>query len=232
MDGPLTMPLTTLNSLMDDLRIGPLPPLLRPDAVWMDEDEAARRATQRVDDELADSLYTLAHPATEYGAVVRTGDQQRSVFAAERGRDVVLAERVGHVVSVTMLRDRSAMGEFLRRVPDAPPARIHAVNLRRSDLVRSVATWAGFDSTRGLPERDVATVAMLLRHPLVGQGELYVATHDPFGRVALGEPVRYQDYGLGRVLIVLSDEYFSVAAASRSALTRRLSEELHRIRWC
>lgn len=73
------------------------------------------------------------------------------------------------------------------------------------------------------------TVATLLDRSLVGQGELYVGVHDQFARVALSEPVRYQDYDLGRVLVVIAGDFVSLAPATKSALARRLAEELQRI---
>jgi hypothetical protein len=216
------------DALVHARQLGELPVLLRPDPVWND-DVGQRVRTVRLDEEFVDGLYTLAHPGIEYGAVIRTNGRQRCLFVAEHGRQVVVAERAGDLLTMTTARDRSALAELVRRLPEATPATIEAVNLRRSELAAHGSSVMGFGLGASVRRRDLNTVAMLMGRALVGQGELHVGVHDRFGRTVRSEPVRYQDYELGRVLVVVSGDFVSLAPATKSSLTRRLAEEQQRI---
>ena len=225
MDDQLTMSVRDIAAVVHARRLGELPVLLRSEPVWTDEDTDQRARTVRLDEETLEGLYTLAHPAFEYGAFIRTDTQYRSVFVAERGRCVVVAERMADVLTMTTAHDRSALAELVQHIPDATAATIEAVNLRRSDVASRRGKAVDFELGAGPQGRDFRTVATLSGRPLMGQGELYVGAHDQFGRVAISKPVRYQDYDLGRVLVVVSDDFVSLAPATKPALTRRLTEE-------
>lgn len=229
MDVQVTMSAKIAEVVVHARQLGELPVLLRPDPIWTDEDVDPLARTVQIDEDTVEGLHILTHPEVEYGAVIRIGIRYRSVFVAERGRHLVVAERTGDLLEMTIVRDRSASAELLRRIPDATPATIDAVNLRRSELISLNRDALGFERGVGLRERDLRTVATLLDRSLVGQGELYVGAHDQFARSAFSEPVRYQDYDLGRVLVVISSDFVSLAPATKSALTSRLAEERQRI---
>jgi hypothetical protein len=229
MDVHITMSVRTVDAVVHARRLGELPVLLRPDPIWSDGNIDQRARTVQLDEDTLDGLYTLAHPEIEYGAVLRRGSDLRSVFVAECGRHLVVAERAGDLLTMTAARDRSALAELVERIPDATPAAVDAVNLRRSELVACGGGAVGVNLGTGLRERDLRTVATLLDRSLVGQGELYVGVHDRFGRVALSKPVRFQDYDLGRVLVVVAGDFVSLAPATKSSLARRMAEEYRRI---
>ena len=63
-----------------------------------------------------------------------------------------------------------------------------------------------------------------LEQQLLGQGELYVARRDSFGRRAVSDPIRYQDYAFGRVLVVLTTGYLSVAPGPKTLLLAKLED--------
>lgn len=230
MDDQVTMSVKGVEAVMRARQLGELPVMLRPAPVWTDEDVDQSSYAAHLDEDMLEGLYMLAHPEIEYGAFIRTAGQRRSVFVAEHGRHFVVAERIGDLLTMTMARDRSALAELVGHIPDATPATIEAVNLRRSELDARGSDAVGFELGIGLRGRDLHTVAMLLDRSLVGQGELYVAVRDQFTRVAHSEPVRYQDYDLGRVLVVISGEFVSLAPASKSVLTRRLTEMQQQIK--
>jgi hypothetical protein len=142
--------------------------------------------------------------------VARDGRQDSIVLAA-RGAAAVLANKKGDHVTLTPLRHSSRPEELLRRLPDAPPATIDALNVRLTD--------AAAGSTP-----DARLLADLGRQPLLGQGELYVGVRDRHGRRLLSPPIRYQDYRIGRVVVVTSEDYLSVAPGTKTLLLSRLRE--------
>jgi hypothetical protein len=229
MDGQVTMSAKTVDAVVHARQLGELPVLLRPDPIWTDEEMDQRARAVQLDEDTIEGLYALTHPVIEYGAVLRVAGEQRSVFVAERGRQMVVAERAGDLVTMTVVRDRSAVAELVGHIPDAIPATVDVVNVRQSELAACGGDARGFDVSLGSRERDLRTVAALIDRSLVGQGELYVGVRDQFARVALSKPVRYQDYDLGRVLVVVADGFVSLAPATKATLARRINEEYVRI---
>jgi hypothetical protein len=92
----------------------------------------------------------------------------------------------------------------MRRLPDRRAAPIDAVNIRIGD------------------QRGGQALAYLSSQKPIGQGELYVTVRNAFGRRQRGGPVRYQDYDVGRVVVVVSGGYLSVAPATKLLLRDRL----------
>jgi hypothetical protein len=117
------------------------------------------------------------------------------------------------MIELAFVRDELLPEILLQQLPDAPPAATSAVNVRRSDI-----------SAADVFAREARTVGWLRGQAVRGGGELYVAVRDWYGRHRVSQPVRYQDYPIGRVLVVVTDEYLSVAPASRKLLLTRLHE--------
>jgi hypothetical protein len=224
----------TVDGLAVLLRVhstGELPVAIRPGAVWTDdagdrEAQAAAwtefREVRWVDgrgllaDDAADCLDVLGRPSVEYTAIVARDGRQDSIVLAGRGDVGVLAVRKGDAVTLTPVRHRAPAETLLRQVPDVPPAPVDALNVRIADA-----------ATGSTP--DARLLADLGRRPLVGQGELYVAVRDRHGRRQLSPPLRYQDYRIGRVVVVAADGYLSVAPGTKSLLLTRLREAHHEL---
>lgn len=231
---PVTVTVSALASMLRIHHVGELPIVLQPNPTWCGPaadqhaaDMASREFTRvgltgrsgRLDADTVDTLHVLARPSVEYLAVLLGEDHQDGVVVAARGDETVVAYRAGDTVTLTSVRAASLPETLLRQIPDAPPAPIEAVNMRVDDLVGRdgdplVDGSAGTGDTR--------TMAFLKRQPLVCQGELYVAVRDAYGRYRRSPAVRFQDYTAGRVLVVVSRGYLSIAPATKVLLRDRL----------
>lgn len=222
------MAVTTLSALLHSQGLGELPLLIRPEPVWDDVDEqravdaAALAELGRlrwadrlghVDGDVVDWLRVLGHAPVEYGAVFEVDGAQYRVVVAAAGNDAVLAHCDGPMVDVVFLRDEFLPEILLRQLPDVPPAATPSVNMRRSDI-----------NSAEVFTRDGQALAKLVHQDLYGMGELYVGIRDRYGRRMISPPIRYQDYAIGRVLVVVSNGYLSVAPASKRLLLDRLHE--------
>ncbi|HYS40207.1 MAG TPA: ESX secretion-associated protein EspG [Pseudonocardiaceae bacterium] len=231
LSGPVTVTVGALSTMLRAQGIGELPVAIRPGAVWRDPDgereaEAAALAEfreirwvdrgSRLDGDALDSLHVLARPGVEYTAILVHAERQDAVVVAGRGDEAVIAYREGDAVTLSCLRHQSLPETLLRQIPDARPAPIDALNARVADM----------DARNGEadPVGDARMLARLGRRRLVGQGELSVATRDHYGRRQVSGPIRYQDYKFGRVVIVVSGGYVSVAPATKTLLLARLRE--------
>jgi hypothetical protein len=216
--GPVTVTVDALATMLRAHGIGELPVAIRPGAVWHDPDgdrEAEAAAWTefrevgwvdrhgRLDGDVLDSLHVVAHPVVEYTAIIARAGRQHSVVVAARGDDGIIINRKGAAVTLSWLRHQSLPETLLRQVPDARPAPIDALNVRLTD--------AGVLTT-------------LSRRRLLGQGELYVGVRDHYGRHRVSVPIRYQDYDIGRVVVVTSDDYISVAPGTKALLLARLRD--------
>lgn len=214
----------TVRALADMVRMqtgGELPAAVQPDPVWQDSDgdtSAAQAAwrefgevglVQRPGELVGDVhelLRVLARPSVEYTGIVLTGTRRTGVVVASLGDDVVVAQRNGRVVSLSGAPHTDLPDALVRRLPAARPAPIDAINVR----------------VDGPRERDGGAVAYLRRQRLVRQGELSVSVRDGYGRARRSGPVRFQDYRVGRVVVVVGGGYLSVAPATGALLRERL----------
>lgn len=218
----------TLSRVMDNQRIGEPPLPLRADPTWMPEDERQRADAAvwaelghldwldhrgRVRGEVLDNLHLLAHPPIEYGAIFDSAGCPRRAVAVGTEDNALLARREGPVVQLAVMDDEFLPESLLRQLPDVAPATTSAVNVRRSDVYAADSFGP-----------DGQTLRRLGCGELVGAGELYVGTRDRYGRHRVSPVIRYQDYAFGRVLVVVTKDYLSVAPASRRLLLDRLRE--------
>ncbi len=228
----LSRPVTvTVRALSDMFRIhdvGELPVVIQPDPIWHDPvseratTDAAWRVFTRVNlvdrgrlhGHALDVLHLLARPSVEYVGVVLGQDYQDGVVVAARGDEAVIAYRTGAAVTLTSVRHAALPETLLRQIPDVQPAVVDAINVRVDDIA---ARTEGASAIR-----DSHTLRLLKRQRLLGQGELYVAIRDAYGRRRRSGPIRYQDYRIGRVVVVIADGYLSVAPATKVLLRDRL----------
>jgi hypothetical protein len=224
--GSVTVTVGALATMLRAQGIGELPVAIRPGAVWHDPDgdrDAVAAAWTEFREigwvdrhgqlvgEALDNLHVVAHPVVEYTAIAARDGRQRAVVVAAQGGDGMLVCRDGGAVTLSALRHQSLPETLLRQIPDARPAPIDALNVRLADAATGLA--------------------VLGRRKPIGQGELYVAVHDQhYGRRRVSTPIRYQDYQIGRVVVVLSGEYISVAPATKALLLGRLRETYRAMR--
>lgn len=236
---PVTVTVGALSGVLRAHDLGEPPVLIQPSPLWLDESDEAAADTAtvaefaevglvdrhgRLDDDALDTLHVLARPGVEYTAVFTSAGRQHSVVVAERGSEAVIAYREGDAVTLTSFQHASLAEELLRQVPDARPAPIGTLNVRIADLASLP------DDPFGTPDstaQQARTLGILARARLVGQGELSVGIRDHYGRRQISAPIRYQDYRIGRVVILTSAGYLSVAPANKKLLRTRL-QDAHR----
>ncbi len=226
---PVTVTVRALSDMFRIHDIGELPVVIQPDPSWHDPvsdrtvTDAAWRVFTRVNladrpgrlhGHALDVLHLLARPSIEYVGVVLGRDYQDGVVVAARGDEAVIAYRTGAAVTLTSVRHASLPETLLRQIPDVRPAVVDAINVRVDDIAAR--------TERSSAIRDSHTLRLLKRQRLLGQGELYVAIRDAYGRRRRSGPIRYQDYRIGRVVVVIADGYLSVAPATKVLLRDRL----------
>lgn len=227
----VTITAESLAAVMGVLNLGEPPMVLRPDPMWRDSaahDAMVASAWQEFDEvrlldgecqprtDVVRALSTLARPRLEYTAILVGDAGATSVVVATDEVDVVRVRKRGDAVTVSWARGTTPSYELLRQIPDAPAAPISAVNVRRDTL--SDLDMFGYD------DDDARTIARLTEQQPLGQGELSVARRDSFGRRAVSDPIRYQDYAFGRVLVVITAGYLSVAPAPKTLLLAKLED--------
>ena len=216
------------------------------EAAWAEFAAAGLADRGGLDSDAAVMLDVLTHPHAEYVAVVLTAAGIAGSVVASRGHDVIVAVRQSDDVTLAGMRGVSLPDTLIRQIPDATPAPIEPVNIRASD-VPAADELAGFDT--GLPDglqaisdqasasglhsggwgdgrsaaqRDADTIARLRGLPVLGQGEMHITLRDAYGRQRRSDPIRYQDYPIGRVVVANGQGFLSIAPASKTQLRDRL----------
>jgi hypothetical protein len=236
---PVTITVSALAGVLRAHDLGEPPVLIQPNPLWLDPsgevDANAAMWTElvdvgladrrgRLDGDVLDSLYVLARPGVEYVAVFTSDGRQDGVVVAARGSEAVVARREGDAVTLSSLRHASLAETLLRQVPDAAPAPIGTLNVRVADLASLPERADDPFGDTGSATQQAHTLGILARARLIGQGELSVGIRDHYGRRQVSAPIRYQDYKIGRVVIVAAAGYLSVAPASKKLLLTRLHD--------
>lgn len=224
----ITIAATTLSNVVRREGIGELPLLLRPEPTWASDDEQLQAdivaqaelrrlgwvdQRGRVDLDVLDNLQLLGHPLIEYGALFQLDGLRYGVAITAVGDNAVLARSDGSMIQLAFLRDQFLPGILLRQLPEVSPATVPAVNVRRADV--SATDTFGHDGR---------ALRQITEQELLSAGELYVSARDRYGRHRVSPVIRYLDYPIGRVLVVVSHDYLSIAPASRELLLARLGE--------
>jgi hypothetical protein len=200
------VPVSALAALTERERVGQLHVTLRPEALWLsDEDKAA--ADKQIEQALAEAglvdgrgrtaadfldwLPLLTTASLEYYGWMTSGEETLGVLAATRGLQGVVAVRAGDWVRVKSA-DRHQLAEAL--VAELPVVGAGGGNPRS---VR-ISALAGTGSERRL-DPVVTDLVSLVQRPLSGSGELYAGRRDEVGRYSRVElPVHYADTDWGR----------------------------------
>jgi hypothetical protein len=228
---PITITVGAWATMLRIQQVGDMPMAIQPDPVWCDPDsdqhatEAAWREfgevglverPGRLDGDALDSLHVLARPQVEYLGVFLADSHRDAVAVATLGSETLVANRTGDAVTLASIRDASLPETLLRHIPDAPPAPVAAVNVR-------VESDDGNDPyAPPSSSRDARTLTFLTRQRLARQGELYVAARDHYGRRSCSPAIRFQDYDVGRVVVVIDHAFLSIAPATKVQLRDRL----------
>jgi hypothetical protein len=181
---------------------------------------------ERLDADALDSLGALARPAVEYFAVFTERGAQHLVLVAALGNEAVVVVRAGDAVTLSSIANRALPETLVSYLPQVPPARVDAINIRLADL-----DAAGDDPHAILLEaqpgaaRDAALARMLRNQPATGMGELYTAARDRWGnRALLTDPLLYRDSAVGRIFVRYAGDYLSIAPATPALLAQRLRD--------
>jgi hypothetical protein len=219
--GPVTLSIGALSRMLRAQRLGDPHRVLYQHAVWTDEDSDAAmwaefdkigwlRRDGRLHGDAHDRLAMLARPFVEYaGWFVEKPDRRSSALVASIGNDAVVVFRDGDIVELRgQLPNETPNMAFMRQVPDGRPASIDALNIR-------------LDGGYGA---DAQKLRALVKTGRTGHGELYVGLRDQHYeyRSNTDNPVRYDDYPIGRVLVSIAAGYVSIAPATKVLLRRRL----------
>ena len=238
--GRVVVPVEALAALAEREQAGQLHLTLRPEPVWLSDEERVA-ADNRVSEALAEAglvdrsgraavdfldwLPLLATPAREFYGWVQTDGVTYGVLAASRGLQAVLAVSDGSRVSVREI-DRGRLAESI--VEELPPLGAgggHPRSVRVADLRE--AARRGPDAYPLDPA--IADVVSLVQRPVHGSGELYAGRRDDVGRYScLEQPLHYADTDWGRYYSYTTgagpDEVIHIGPAGPRELAEALTE--------
>ncbi|OZM73445.1 ESX secretion-associated protein EspG [Amycolatopsis antarctica] len=240
----MDLPLAALATIAEREGAGELHMVLRPEAMWLSDNdrEAAARTAQealvaaglldgrgRLDVDFLDWLPVLTMPNAECYGWYTVDGETRGALAAARGLEGVLAIRSGDRVRLTAV-NRDLLAEALvAELPEVVPGGGTPWSVSLEEL-----RDAG-DGRRAVDRRlsrHLAEVVKVVQRPVHGSGELYAATRDEVGRRSQTvDPLHYVDTDWGRYLNHTSGTgagaRLNIAPATPSALAATL-RGLHR----
>lgn len=210
--GEVDLALPALAGLVERERAGSLHLALRPEPMWLPREEresAESRVDEmlgeaglvdgrgRVDADLLDWLPVLTDASMEYYGWLNQGDTTWSVLAASRGLQGLLAVCVDDRVSLAPVNRHELAQALVGQLPELGPGGGTHWSVRVVDLEQ--ASRCG-PHDRVVPG-EVREIVKVLRRPVHGGGELYVAERDDTGRYRrLADPLHYVDTDWGRYL--------------------------------
>lgn len=228
----MRLPVNTLARLLRHERIGELPEVLAPAAVWQPRDEAetaqasAYEEAQRLgwldrrrklDIDVTMSLKVLCRANIEYYGWIG----QRGILAAATGREAILAIKDSDEISLRQAKARKLPEALVGQLPEVDPGSGTPVSVRLTDL-RAAAQQRKPGTT------SIREVLKVMAQPSSGGGELWVAVRDSIGRrTEIAHPLRYVDTDWGRFLNLATvssggELWLTVAPATPSELVTRL----------
>ncbi|NIJ10767.1 hypothetical protein FHU38_001111 [Saccharomonospora amisosensis] len=210
--GRVDLPLSALAGVVEREGVGSLHLALQPEPMWLPQDERGD-AESRVDKYLADAglvdgrgrvdadfldwLPLLTHASVEYYGWLNHGDTTWSVLAASRGLQGLLAVRRDERVSLAPVSRHELPQAAVGQLPDLVPGGGTHWSVRVCELREAGERGP---NERALPN-EIREIVKVLRRPVAGGGELYVAERDDVGRYRrLADPLHYVDTDWGRYL--------------------------------
>ncbi|EHR52547.1 hypothetical protein SacmaDRAFT_4361 [Saccharomonospora marina XMU15] len=210
--GRVDLPLSALAGVVEREGMGSLHLALRPEPMWLPQQERGEAGSRvdkhlaeaglvdgrgRVDADFLDWLPLLTHASLEYYGWLNHGDSTWSVLTASRGLQGLLAVRRDDRVSLAPVSRHELPQVLVRQLPDLVPGGGTHWSVRVAQL-REAGERGPQD--RALPS-EIREIVKVLRRPVAGGGELYVAERDDVGRyLRLTDPLHYVDTDWGRYL--------------------------------
>jgi ESX secretion-associated protein EspG len=245
--GSARLPLDALARLVRQERIGELPDVLAPTAVWRpaaDENAARARAHEeasrlgwldrrgQLDAEVSASLAVVCRGGVEFkGWISSASAGDAGVLVAATGREAVLAVARRGEVSLRRAQPKKLPETLVAQIPDIRAGGGATVSVPLDDL-RSAAKWRRPESAtvaaKPVPGADLRQVLHITGLSTTGSGELWVAIRDSMGRRRqIPYPLRYADTESGRYLNLATlsgngELWLLVAPATRHDLAARL----------
>jgi hypothetical protein len=208
----IDVPVSALAALAERERVGQLHVTLRPQALWLSDEDRAT-ADKQIDEALAgtglvdargrtavdflDWLPLLTTPSLEYYGWMTSGEETLGVLAATRGLQGVVAVCAGDWVRIRSA-DRQRLAEAL--VEQLPVVGAGGGNPRSVRVAQLVAAGRSRSDEHPL-DPVLADIVSLVQRPVSGSGELYAGRRDEVGRYSrLEQPLHYADTDWGRYL--------------------------------
>ncbi|HVV12857.1 ESX secretion-associated protein EspG [Amycolatopsis sp.] len=233
--GYLSLPLAALAGAVEQAKAGTLHLVLRPEPVWLSDEEklAARQELQkslqeaslldrngRLDVDFLDWLPLLTTASIEYYGWVNDGRRTYGILAAARGLQGIVAIRVGDGIALKPVHREHLADALMAELPEMRPGGGRPLTIRVADL-------EAVTREDRIPRWDVRDLVNVLQRPVTGTGELYAARRDDLNRYhRLELPLHYADTDWGRYLNYTtgtgSDAEVHLAPGSPAALVEHL----------
>ncbi|WP_020666704.1 ESX secretion-associated protein EspG [Amycolatopsis nigrescens] len=208
----MQLPVGALAGLAEQERAGALHVVLRPEPLWLSDDEklhAKERMQQalgeaglvdgrgRIEVDFLDWLPLLTTPSLEYYGWANDGERTFGVLAAARGLQGIIAIRSGDGVAIRTVRRDRLPESLVAELPEVAPGAGRPLMVRIAELEE-----AGRRTTTDmLPPPAIRELVKVLQRPVEGTGELYAGRRDEVGRYTrLEQPLHYADTDWGRYL--------------------------------
>jgi hypothetical protein len=234
----IQLPITALAGLTEHENLGTLHVVLRPEPLWLSDDEkvlARQRMNEalteaglvdgrgRVEVDFLDWLPLLTTPSIEYYGWANDGERTYGVLAAARGLQGIVAIRSGDGIALRSTpRDRLPEA-LIAELPEVPAGGGRPLLVRVADLEE-----AGRRKNEDMvPSTEIRELVKVLQRPVEGTGELYVGRRDDLSRYTrLEQPLHYADTDWGRYLNYTmgtgSDAEIHLAPGSPQAMVQNL----------
>ena len=248
--GTMTCYASHLARIATHFGIGELLLPLRPDPIWLDEDEeheanrtaldAMRQAgllerDGRLDRDFTVTVETLCFPELAYIGWLVTDHEPWQLVTVRKGREAVLAVRVNNGLYLRQITPDGLGEALLSELIDRDIASFHPIRLPVSVFNGEPRTSDGFLMDNDYTVEDEArdTVLELVKAPNQGGGEFLVQTRDHTGRTqrnqtTLGYVLGPHGAWLNRLETdKAGDDYLFCAPATDHAIAEQL-DVLHR----
>lgn len=211
--GQLDLPVSTLAACLRRENLGDGHPVIAESPVWRDRraerehEEAVRGELAghgllddgKLDPDFRESLTVLARPAAEYSCWAKDANGAYRALVGVSGREAVLAIRGGQRLLLRSAHPERPAEELVTELPDWPPARAQAMNVRRADYDALLAPTGSLTGSRD--HADAKRLLAILREPRLYAAEFHAATRDRTGVRHRARQVTMIDTEQGRWLI-------------------------------
>jgi hypothetical protein len=230
-----------LQRLVQSKDIGELHHILRPTALWRDEDEQADldrtinrelagqpvwERTGRLDRDFEDSLRCLCRPEVAYVGFTHIQGRFRHILACSLGREGILAVRENGRTTLRQADPANLPGALVAALPDHPAARFQPISLPLEDAPKH-STDVMHKLNAGQASNERKLWDQLAAQRQVGSGQIVLELRDSMGRAKeTDEPLTYVDLDVGCWYHVVEHRgdrrYLFCAPATRPELAKHV----------